>query len=177
MILCIGWPEKYPVLYIPTLHTDNLLYNIYALSSSQTFKNVELLNKKSKPGVTWNEPNYIVNAFYYNEINEFVIPAGILMYPFFEVKEKEKERSIGCGCGWLWLSITLPVERAVTCSVVFPLFLLLLLLLLDCSSSTSSFSLVVSLAADAAVCCLGGSFGGCIGIMGHSWLRRPKIPI
>lgn len=102
MILCIGWPEKYPVLYIPTLHTDNLLYNIYALSSSQTFKNVELLNKKSKPGVTWNEPNYIVNAFYYNEINEFVIPAGILMYPFFEVKEKEKEKSIGCGCGCGW---------------------------------------------------------------------------
>ena len=34
--------------------------------------------------------------------------------------------------------LTLPVERAVSCSVVFPLFLLLLLLLLDCVSSCTS---------------------------------------
>jgi putative endopeptidase len=88
MVLCIGWPEKYPILYIPPLHTDNLLYNIYALAASKTFQEVQLLNKKTTPGVTWNEPNYLVNAFYYNEINQFVIPAGILMYPFFNKNKK-----------------------------------------------------------------------------------------
>jgi len=87
MVISIGWADKYPVLYVPTLHTDNLLYNIYALSSSKTFQDIQLLNKKTRPGVIWNEPNFLVNAYYYNEINEFVVPSGILMYPFFDRKK------------------------------------------------------------------------------------------
>ena len=97
MVLSIGWPEKYPVLYIPPLDTENLLYNIYALAASKTFQDIQLLNKKTRPGLIWNEPNFLVNAFYYNEINEFVIPAGILMYPFFD----RKKRSTGWNYGGL----------------------------------------------------------------------------
>lgn len=96
MILSIGWPEQYPPIYIAPLTTDNLLSNIYVLSSSEVFEEIQLLNKKSKPGTTWEEPSYLVNAFYYNEINEFVIPAGILMYPFYD-----KNASIGWNYGGL----------------------------------------------------------------------------
>jgi len=49
------------------------------------------------------------------------------------------------------LYLTLPVERAVTCSVVFPLFLLLLLLLTDVVVTSSTSSATVSLAAADAV--------------------------
>uniref|UniRef100_A0A6C0D7G0 Peptidase M13 C-terminal domain-containing protein n=1 Tax=viral metagenome TaxID=1070528 RepID=A0A6C0D7G0_9ZZZZ len=83
MVLSIGWPEYYYKINLPMLQTDNLLMNIYLLSASSTDNDIYLLNKVSKPGKTWNEPSFYVNAFYYNEINEFVIPAGILEYPYF----------------------------------------------------------------------------------------------
>ena len=84
MVLSIGWPEKYPILILPNLTTDNLLHNIYILSASSTDENIALLNKKSSPGKYWSEPSFMVNAFYYNEINEFIIPAASLFYPFFD---------------------------------------------------------------------------------------------
>ena len=96
MVLSVGWPEKYPPIYLPILQTDNLLYNIYVLSSAKTKEEIELLNKTSKPGTYWNEPTYLVNAFYYNEINEFIIPAGILNFPFYNEKN-----SVGWNYGGL----------------------------------------------------------------------------
>jgi len=83
MTLSIGWPESYPKFYLPDLHNNNLLENIYLLSEGLTQEDIELLNTHSIPGKVWKEPTYIVNAFYYNEINEFIIPAGSLFYPFY----------------------------------------------------------------------------------------------
>jgi predicted metalloendopeptidase len=84
MILSIGWPTQYPTIILPTLQTDNMLENIYLLSASSTDKNILLLNKKGKPGAYWEEPTFLVNDFYYNEINEFIIPAASLFYPFYD---------------------------------------------------------------------------------------------
>jgi len=83
MVLSIGWPESYPKFVLPLLQTDNLLENVYLLSANSSDEDISLLNKTSIPGKTWDEPSYIVNAFYYNEINEFIVPAGSLLYPFF----------------------------------------------------------------------------------------------
>ena len=96
MTLSIGWPESYYPLNLPQLHTDNLLKNIYLLSSSSTQNDIQLLNKVSEPGRFWNEPTFMVNAFYYNEINEFIIPAGSLLYPFYS-----DSKSIGWNYGGL----------------------------------------------------------------------------
>ena len=96
MILSIGWPESYPKFILPLLQTDNLLDNIYLLSAYSTDEDISLLNKTSIPGKVWKEPSYMVNAFYYNEINEFVVPAGSLLYPFFN-----SESSIGWNYGGL----------------------------------------------------------------------------
>jgi putative endopeptidase len=95
MVLSIGWPEYYPKLNLPDLQTDNLLRNIYLLSSSTTDGDIGLLNKKSKPGKIWDEPSFLVNAFYYNEINEFVVPAGSLFYPFYSEHIKTKGWNYG----------------------------------------------------------------------------------
>ena len=83
MVLSVGWPEYYYKINLPMLQTDNLLMNVYLLSASSSDSDIYLLNKISKPGKTWNEASFLINAYYYNEINEFVIPAGILMYPYF----------------------------------------------------------------------------------------------
>jgi putative endopeptidase len=96
MTLSIGWPTKYYELNLPILQTDNLLENIYLLSAASTAKDIKLLNTESIPGTTWEEPAFMVNAFYYNEINEFVIPAGSLQYPFYSDKS-----SIGWNYGGL----------------------------------------------------------------------------
>lgn len=83
MVLSVGWPEYYYKINLPMLQTDNLLMNVYLLSASSSDNDIYLLNKISKPGKTWNEASFLINAYYYNEINEFVVPAGILMYPYF----------------------------------------------------------------------------------------------
>jgi len=96
MTLSIGWPEQYYKLDLPNLQTDNLLENIYLLGAASTANNIKLLNTESIPGTTWEEPAFMVNAFYYNEINEFVVPAGSLQYPFYSDKS-----SIGWNYGGL----------------------------------------------------------------------------
>jgi len=83
MNLCIGWPESYPPLICPTLTSDNLLENTYLLSEASTVEDIRLLNKESVVGKWWNEPAFMVNAYYYNEINEYIIPAASLLYPFY----------------------------------------------------------------------------------------------
>lgn len=93
MVLSIGWPENYPKYNLSLLNKYNLLENIYTLSSGSVKEDIELLNKESKHGVTWKEASFIVNAYYYNEINEFIIPAGTLLYPFFGEKDN-------CSIGW-----------------------------------------------------------------------------
>lgn len=89
MVLSIGWPEKYPTIVLPELQTDDLLTNVYLLSAASTDEDNALLNKKSKPGTYWSEPTFLVNDFYYNEINEFIIPAASLFYPFFDTNIKK----------------------------------------------------------------------------------------
>ena len=98
MVLSIGWAESYYPLNLPNLQTDNLLKNIYLLSSAATQNDIQLLNTVSKPGVYWNEPSFMVNAFYYNEVNQFIVPAGSLMYPFFS---EHTSASIGWNYGGL----------------------------------------------------------------------------
>ena len=98
MILSIGWPENYYPLNLPQLQTDNLLENIYLLSSSSTLNDINLLNTISEPGEYWNEPSFMVNAFYYNEINEFIVPAGSLLYPFYATDKSLGWNYGGLGC-------------------------------------------------------------------------------
>ena len=99
MILSIGWPDSYPKFKLPLLQTDNLLENIYLLSSNSTDEDISLFYKKTGiPGKFWDEPSYIVNAFYYNEINEFIVPAGSLFYPFFGSTKSKGWNYGGLGC-------------------------------------------------------------------------------
>jgi putative endopeptidase len=98
MILSIGWPEKNMPYIFPDLQTNNLLENVYLLSETISIQEIQILNKSIKPGMYWQEPTFNVNAFYYNEINQLLVPAASLMYPFFSEKKSIGWNYGGLGC-------------------------------------------------------------------------------
>jgi putative endopeptidase len=70
----------------PNLQTDNFLANIYLLEAAATDE--QLARLRLRPGEIrldkfWDEPPYTVNAYYYNDTNQIVIPAGSFFWPFF----------------------------------------------------------------------------------------------
>ncbi len=92
MRLGISHPDKLPTLSFPDLKTDNALENVYALYETRTNLYLEKVsetgNVAAEPEI-WEEPPYVVNAYYYNELNEFFLPAGTLQFPFY-IQSKEK---------------------------------------------------------------------------------------
>lgn len=83
----------------PALKTDTLLANIYLLESTNTDRQITYLFSDSIPRGLWEESPYAVNAYYYHDTNEIVIPAGSFFWPFFR-HEKEKT-SMGWNFGGL----------------------------------------------------------------------------
>jgi putative endopeptidase len=68
---------------------ENYLENLLALSSARTDRNLSQLSKgvcgaKSVDNNEWARPVFEVNAFYYPDLNRFVMPAGILRAPFYD---------------------------------------------------------------------------------------------
>lgn len=83
MNLSISHPVEFPSLKIPFLDTERLLSNIYVLREMNLQLGIDSLGKKYKPEEYWEEPPYAVNAYYNNETNQFILPAGSLMEPFY----------------------------------------------------------------------------------------------
>jgi hypothetical protein len=71
------------------LHHNNYVENILELSSLMTDAGLNAM-KEYKCGDRakyWDRPVYEVNAFYYQEKNMFILPAGILRPPFYDPKK------------------------------------------------------------------------------------------
>jgi putative endopeptidase len=89
MNLSISHPTKFPEIEIPFLHTEKLLYNIYCVREMSMKESITTLGKRYNPEEFWEEPPYAVNAYYNNETNQFILPAGSLFEPFYyDSKEK-----------------------------------------------------------------------------------------
>jgi predicted metalloendopeptidase len=86
MTLSVGYSEHRMNSPInpPALQTDNLLANIYLLESAIVDESVGHL-ANGIPKDFWEEGAYTVNAFYYHDMNEILIPAGSFFWPFFEM--------------------------------------------------------------------------------------------
>ncbi len=90
MNLGISNPETLPEIDLPNLITDNALTNVYLLNEARTSFYIEKVSKKSlQHEKIWEDPPYVVNAYYYNELNEFFLPAGTLQFPFY-IQDKKK---------------------------------------------------------------------------------------
>jgi putative endopeptidase len=89
MNLSISHPSKLPDLDIPSLDTEKFLYNVYLLREMNFKEGITTIGKPYNPTEYWAEPPYAVNAYYNNETNQFILPAGSLQEPFYyDSKEK-----------------------------------------------------------------------------------------
>jgi predicted metalloendopeptidase len=89
MTLSISHPSSFPSLEIPSLDTENLLYNLYSLREMNTKHKLVLSHHQLPLSEFWTEPPYTVNAYYNNELNQFILPAGSLYVPFFYKNPKK----------------------------------------------------------------------------------------
>lgn len=101
--LSVGWSQEvqsHPRAP-PLLQTDNLLANIYLIESAET---EEVLRRYTRSDghvnltALWDEPSFTVNAYYYHETNQVLIPAGSFAWPFYEM---DYESNLGWNYGGL----------------------------------------------------------------------------
>jgi predicted metalloendopeptidase len=84
----IGWPssDSRGENLFKGLDPTDLFGNLLTLSSSGTDFNLSLPpGSCRKPyGKRWGEPVFIVNAYYYPNMNQFLLPAAILRPPYYD---------------------------------------------------------------------------------------------
>jgi putative endopeptidase len=80
---------------VPDLVSDNLIKNILQLGISRSDQEVRDVQQKYA-SQTWENPVFMVNAFYLSAGNKLVLPAGIVQWPFYC-----KQVSIGWNYGGL----------------------------------------------------------------------------
>jgi putative endopeptidase len=64
------------------LNPENLVENVLNLATLKFQDSLENVGKTLQPQ-KWEDPIFAVNAYYYNEGNRLILPAGILRWPFF----------------------------------------------------------------------------------------------
>jgi putative endopeptidase len=81
MRLGVCYPDEWPPFEpIEGLDTKILVKNILYLAKHNFKKMLKEIHTKPK---YWEEGAYRVNAYYYSETNEFIIPAGSILRPFY----------------------------------------------------------------------------------------------
>jgi putative endopeptidase len=84
MRFIVGYPDQFQNHSIPRLSKTNLLENLLILGEEQTKMEIEKLGQPISQQKEWDDAVFVVNAYYYTQANEMVIPAGILQYPFYD---------------------------------------------------------------------------------------------
>ncbi len=80
--LGVAYPTHMDVDKKTHLHPERLLENVLELAQLDFKDEIEKANKHLDPK-HWDDPVFAVNAYYYNEGNRLILPAGILRWPFF----------------------------------------------------------------------------------------------
>ena len=84
-------PARWAPFTPANLDSKNLLKNIFTLGQQNT---QSLLHRIGKPYMYWEEGIYRVNAYYFNENNELMIPYGTVLSPFYS-REKPLAWNLG----------------------------------------------------------------------------------
>lgn len=84
MHLSVGFVESGAPPVYPSLQTDTLVSNLYLLDATETDAEIAHLRKRINPEKEWFEPAFSVNAYYYHELNQLVLPAASCMWPFWK---------------------------------------------------------------------------------------------
>lgn len=84
MMSSVGFPDKFEVLPIPKINPHNLIENILLLGEWRTDYEFNREGEKRVNQRDWDDAVFSVNAYYYEQANEIVIPAGQLYWPFYK---------------------------------------------------------------------------------------------
>lgn len=98
MLVSVGYPDTFGKLSVPTLQSDNFLQNLLQLGSWQTSYEIDRLGEKRSQQKDWDEPVFAVNAYYFTQSNEMVIPLGSLYWPFYSSTAPLGWNYGGLGC-------------------------------------------------------------------------------
>lgn len=80
----ILYPDTEYNYVVPELMSDNLLKNVVLLGESKSSQDVRDVQERFTRQ-TWENPVFMVNAFYMSAGNQLVIPAGIVQWPFYSM--------------------------------------------------------------------------------------------
>ena len=94
----VAYPDTFDHHKIPSLQKDNLLYNLLQLGAWKTEYEISKLGQTITQRKDWDDAVFVVNAYYYGQANEMVIPAGILQDPFYNEKRSVGWNYGGLGC-------------------------------------------------------------------------------
>ena len=88
IFLGIAYPNIMPDNPSVNLNPEEFVKNIFALGTSYFEANLKKANTIIRPE-RWEDAIFEVNAYYYNEGNRLIIPAGILNYPFYDINSSD----------------------------------------------------------------------------------------
>ena len=84
MKIGVAYPDRMPKFQELNLQTDNLLQNVLLLGEDHTKSDILHMNKSFNIEKEWDDAIYAVNAYYYSEVNQMIIPSGSLLWPFYD---------------------------------------------------------------------------------------------
>ena len=96
MRYAVAYPDSFEQLSIPTLDPNALLANLLTLGEWRTKYEISKLGTHITERKDWDDAVFVVNAYYYGQVNEMIIPSGILQEPFYN-----SQRSVGWNYGGL----------------------------------------------------------------------------
>lgn len=86
------------------LDPEQLVKNVLTLAELDFVDEMEKINTRLRPEV-WDDSVFAVNAYYYNEGNRLILPAGILRWPFFDT---------AAGDGWNFGGLGATIGHEIT---------------------------------------------------------------
>jgi putative endopeptidase len=98
MIPSIAYPDSFAKLTVPMTKPDNLVENLLTIGTWQTSYEISRLGEKRDEQKDWDEPIFAVNAYYYSQSNEIVIPLGSIYWPFYSHTAPLGWNHGGLGC-------------------------------------------------------------------------------
>ncbi len=98
MKFIVAYPDSFEHHSLPKLDSQNLVANLLELGAWQTNYEIGKLGQPISQRKEWDDALFVVNAYYYEQANEMVIPSGILHPPFYDVNKSFAWNYGGIGC-------------------------------------------------------------------------------
>jgi putative endopeptidase len=102
--LGVAYPDKIVKDKKTHLDPEQLVKNVLSLAELDFVDEMKKINTPLKPA-EWDDSVFAVNAYYYNEGNRLILPAGILRWPFFD---------IAAGDGWNFGGLGATIGHEIT---------------------------------------------------------------